>query len=440
MADLSHIAEPLRHLAVPVESLVLDPDNARRHPERNLEVIRASLSRWGQRLPLVVQRDGLIVRAGNGRLMAARAMGWTHVAALVVDEAQADAVEFALVDNQSSLLAEWDDQALAKILRTLDQDARGSIGFSEREFKTLMAGLSPTGVNEDEPPAPAPNPVSRPGDLWILGGHRLLCGDCTDADQVRRLMNGERAALFATDPPYLVGYDGTNHPNSEKDWNAKRNKDWSATYGVAWDDADENPELYDRFVRVAIDQAVTENAPWYCWHASKRQAMLEAVWEKHGAFVHQVILWVKSRPVLTRSWYMWQHEPCFMGWIKGKKPPKLGADVLSNVWQVASGGNATDNGHPTSKPLELFAIPMRQHTAAGDICYEPFSGSGSQLIAAEQLGRRCFAVEISPAYVDVAVRRWQALTGRPAILDQSEISWETTAAERGVHHGDGVPG
>lgn len=227
-------------------------------------------------------------------------------------------------------------------------------------------------------------------------------------------MNGKQAALFATDPPYLVDYDGTNHPQS---FSSGRNKDWSATYGTTWDDADGNSDLYDRFIAAARPH-LRENAPWYCWHASRRQAKLEAVWAKAGAFVHCQIIWAKNRPVLTRTWYMWQHEPCLMGWIKNKKPPRMeDAEKRSTVWEFDTLANTEDRpDHPTPKPVELFAIPIEQHTNVGEICYEPFSGSGTQIIAAEQLRRRCFAMDIQPLYIDVAIRRWEALTGRSALL------------------------
>ena len=161
-------------------------------------------------------------------------------------------------------------------------------------------------------------------------------------------------------------------------------------------------------------EAIEPNAAWYCWHASRRQAMLEAVWEKHGAFVHQQIIWAKDRPILTRSWYMWQHEPCFFGWVRPKKPPRIADDYPPTVWNIPTipAGQTTD--HPTSKPVELFAIPMRQHTKAGDVCYEPFAGSGSQIIAAEQLSRRCYAIEISPVFCDVVVKRYEDFTGQKA--------------------------
>jgi DNA modification methylase len=156
-----------------------------------------------------------------------------------------------------------------------------------------------------------------------------------------------------------------------------------------WDEADDarNNDLYDRFIKAAIAEAIDPHAAWYCWHASRRQRMVDDAWEKNGAFVHQQIIWAKpNRPILTRSWYLWAHEPCFMGWIKGNKPPRESSDYERSVWEI-EGLNADERpDHPTPKPLECFAVPMRQHTKKDGLCYEPFSGSGSQLIAGEQLG------------------------------------------------------
>ncbi len=260
------------------------------------------------------------------------------------------------------------------------------------------------------------------GDLWILGDHRLLCGDSTKREDVRRLMNGERAVLFASDPPYLVDYDGSNHPT--------RNKDWSQSYGVTWDDSSQGAELYDGFISTAVAEAITENAAWYCWHASRRQAMLEACWEKAGAFVHQQIIWVKDRGVLTRSHYLWKHEPCFMGWRRPHRPPKVADETLSSTWPLPSFHRDDRPDHPTPKPLDCFGIPMRQHVPRGGLCYEPFSGSGSQIMAGEANGRRVYAMEISPAYVDVAVERWQTETGRGAVLDGDRRSFAEVRQER----------
>lgn len=161
--------------------------------------------------------------------------------------------------------------------------------------------------------------------------------------------------------------------------------------------------------------------------------MLEAAWTKVGAFVHCQIIWAKNRPVLTRTWYMWQHEPCLMGWIQGKKPGRIDEATLSTVWSIDTIPNGAERpDHPTPKPLEVFAIPMRQHVPAGGICYEPFCGSGTQIIAAEQLGRRCDALEIEPIYIDVAVERWEAMTGKEAVLDGGKKTWQQIRNRRGT--------
>ncbi|MBD3798282.1 MAG: site-specific DNA-methyltransferase, partial [Campylobacterales bacterium] len=305
------------------------------------------------------------------------------------------------------------------------------VGFSDGELDKLLAYVAEDDGEEGRAggslppvtiPEPPRNPASQTGDLWILGDHRLLCGDSTSPADVRRLMNGERAILFATDPPYLVDYDGSNHPT--------RNKDWSASYGTTWDDSSQGAELYDGFIAAAVAEAITEDAAWYCWHASRRQAMLEACWEKAGAFVHQQIIWVKDRGVLTRSHYLWKHEPCFMGWRRPNRPPKVAEQTLPSTWEMPSFAKDERPDHPTPKPLDAFGIPMRQHVARGGLCYEPFSGSGSQIMAGEANGRRVFAMEISPAYIDVAVERWQTETGGDAILDGDGRTFAEVKAER----------
>ena len=303
-------------------------------------------------------------------------------------------------------------------------------GFEGEDLDRLLAALDEGDglAGEDVIPEPPVNPVSRPGDLWLLGDHRLLCGDSTKADDVIRVMNGERAILFATDPPYLVDYDGTNHP-SKQGWPDK-NKDWGKSYGITWDDASQGPELYEGFIKAAIEHAILPNAAWYCWHASRRQAMVEGVWEKFGAFVHQQIVWAKDRGILTRSYYLWQHEPCFFGWLKGNKPPRVSDDYPSTIWNIPTVKVGEKTDHPTSKPIEVFALPMRQHARPGEVCYEPFSGSGSQIIAGETTGRRVFAIEISPQYVDVAVKRWQTATGKQATLDGDGRTFDEIAGER----------
>ena len=260
---------------------------------------------------------------------------------------------------------------------------------------------------EDEIPEPPVVPVTKPGDLWILGEHRLLCGDSTKAEDVARLMDGEKAALLATDPPYLVDYTGGNHPQSWSNQAEVKDKGWDA-----YRDAESSVVFYENFLRAALAQCAPGIAV-YQWFATKRHAIVEQAWERVGLLWHQEVLWVKTHGVLTYSHFLWQSEPAAYGWVEGT-PPRLKPPASeSNVWNVDQKGQQ-DGIHPTQKPTELFSRPISWHTIPGDICLEPFSGSGTQIIAAEQLGRRCFAMEQAPAYCDVAVRRWAALTGRKA--------------------------
>lgn len=177
-------------------------------------------------------------------------------------------------------------------------------------------------------------------------------------------------------------------PAKTKRQEKRKNKSWKSTYAITWDDATTNPDLYDKFCGVAVQIAITKRAAWYCWHASRRQSMVEAVWNKHGAFVHQQIIWVKDRPILTHSLYLWQHEPCFFGWVRPHQPNRVAHDFLPSVWQIPTVPVGQPTEHPTTKPVELFAIPMRQHTRRGDICYEPFCGSGERLQPGGRPARR----------------------------------------------------
>ncbi|ABK45396.1 ParB domain protein nuclease [Magnetococcus marinus MC-1] len=430
----------------PVDRLIPYARNARTHSDAQVAQIAASIVEFGFVNPVLVGDDGVMV-AGHGRVMAARKLGLEAVPVIVLshlNETQRRAL--VISDNQLALNAGWDEEMLRVELAALkEEDFDLQItGFHSEELDRLFAELDADGIGDeggagagdgDVVPEPPVTPVSQTGDLWILGEHRLLCGSSLNPDDVIRLMNGERAILFATDPPYLVDYDGTNHPGSKETRKRESlNKDWSDSYGVTWDDSSQGPELYEGFIRAAIDHAIEPNAAWYCWHASKRQAMLEAVWEKMGAFQHQQIIWNKEKGVLTRSKYLWKHEPCLMGWIKGNMPPKAdGAEFLSTVWDIQGLSGDERPDHPTPKPLDCFAIPMRQHVERGGLCYEPFSGSGSQIMAGEMTGRRVHAMEISPVYVDVAVKRFIRATGKVVYLDGSGgKSFEDVAADRGI--------
>lgn len=406
------------------------------------EKLRRSIDEFGLVEPLVWNRRTGHLVGGHQRFKVLLQQGVTAVDVSVVDLPieREKALNIAL----NKISGGWDQAKLAALLNELtaipDLDVTLT-GFDLPDVHGLIAHhLLATDHDErfdlDAALANAGPAVTQPGDLIILGTdprtqHRLLCGDCTDTHQVRRLMSGERAVLFATDPPYLVDYDGTNHPGKSKAHAERKNKDWSDTYGerFGWDAYEANAELYFKFIAVALAEAIRPDAAWYCWHASRRQSMLEEAWTKHGAFVHEQIIWVKNRGILTRSWYSWQHEPCFFGWLQGHKPPKAeDAPMLSSVWEIPTLANNEERpDHPTPKPLDVFEIPMRQHTRGGEICYEPFAGSGTQIIAAQRLGRRCFATEVSPIYCDLIVRRFIAFAGEQAVSPEIAEKYKVAA-------------
>ena len=416
----------------PVARLKPYERNPRLHSDDQVAKVAASIASYGWTVPLLVTEDGEVI-AGHGRLLAARHLGLTEVPVIRLSHLTPEQVRaYRVADNQLVLAGAWDDELLAAELHALNAAGfdLGLTGFDQEELDRLLAPLDEGDglAGEDVIPEPPVEPGVRPGDLWLLGDHRLLCGDCDQGGR-RDPRHGRPAGdLVRNDPPYLVDYDGTNHP-SKQGWPDK-NKDWSDSYAITWDDASQGPELYEGFIKAAIEHAILPNAAWYCWHASRRQAMVEGVWEKFGAFVHQQIVWAKDRGILTRSYYLWQHEPCFFGWLKGNKPPRVSDDYPSTVWTIPTVKVGEKTEHPTSKPVEVFAIPMRQHTRPGEVCYEPFSGSGSQIIAGETTGRRVYAIEISPQYVDVAVKRWQTATGKYAILDGDGRTFDEIAGER----------
>ncbi len=300
-----------------------DPTNARQHDERNLDAIAASLKQFGHVEPLAVQKSTGKVIGGNGRMEALRRAGETEcdIVEVDVDDTQAAALGIAL--KRTGELAAWDDQALAKLLESLPDDAFAATGFSDEDLSELLDSLAPEVVEEDDVPPVPKEAVARKGDLWVLGNHRLLCGDSTKPADVRRVMDGMRAALCATDPPYLVDYTG-ERPNDS-------GKDWSATYKeVDITDADS----FFRAVFTNILSVPAPHAAIYCWHAHKRQALISRVWEDLSILDHQQIVWVKPTPVFGRVFWHFRDEPCMMGWVKGSPPDHDGDQSANSVWEI----------------------------------------------------------------------------------------------------------
>jgi DNA modification methylase len=433
--DQIRMQDRIRELRrVRASDLLPNPKNWRRHPKAQADALRGLLTEIGY-------ADALLARElPDGRLMLidghlrAETTPDAQVPVLVLDVSAEEADKILLTLDPLAAMAESDAERIKLLLQTVRTDNQA---LEELLRRTAGAQLWSVLHPQAEPPAQIDQAGelqrkwgTRDDQLWRIGEHRLLCGDATKAEDVAMLMGDERAVLFATDPPYAVGYTGGSHPQSWANRGAaNRDKDWSGQYVEAKNADVKNAEeagveLYRGFIGMALKHALVRSAAWYCWHASRRQMMLESTWNEFGAFVHQQIIWVKSRPVLTYSTYLWQHEPCLFGWVKGEKPKTLRSQVgqtvgefPTTVWEVSSSEVETD-AHPTSKPCRLFSLPMEMHTERGDLCYEPFSGSGSQLVAAQQTGRRCYAIEKSAPFVAVALERMAALGLEPELIGE----------------------
>ena len=390
--------------------------NPRLVPEAAITKVAASLREYGWRQPIVVDEQGVVI-AGHTRLLAARHLGLAHVPVHVArDLSPAKVKAYRLADNRSAEETAWNYELLATEigeLTDLDYDI-DVLGFESEEMAAILACPTVGLTDPDEIPEPPAEPLTKPGDLWLLGEHRLLCGDATKAEDVARLMDGRRAALMATDPPYLVDYDGGKHPQSWANGGKvgrDPDKHWDA-----YVDAEHSLAFYRAFLEVAIEHALCPAPAVYQWFAALRAPLVFAAWQAVGLLAHQQLIWAKSRPVLTHSHYLWDYEPCLYGWRKGRQPAlKPPADARA-VWQIDS---RIDDGaagiHPTQKPIETARRPILYHTRPGGLLYEPFCGSGTTIIAAEELGRVCYALELSPAFVDVALTRWQNFTGEEAV-------------------------
>jgi DNA modification methylase len=400
----------------PIDRPIPYARNARVCPESAIDKVAASITEYGFRQPIVVDGDDVII-AGHTRLLAAKRLGLAQVPVHVAsDLSPAQVRAYRLADNRTAEETSWDLELLPLELEglvALEYDL-ASLGFDEAELTGIMAVPNAGLTDPDLVPEPPLEPITRPGDLWQLDRHRLLCGDATSSADVKRLMAGKRASLMATDPPYLVDYDGGHHPATEAN-GGKTGKSYEKEWD-AYKDAEHSVEFYAAFLRAAIDEALVEAPAIYQWFAVTRVECVLAAWREAGLLAHQTLIWRKSRAVLTYSDYLWDYEPFLYGWISGKRPERRPPADARTVWEIES---KIDDGagsvHPTMKPVETIRRPICYHTAPGELIYEPFSGSGTAIIAAEELGRSCYALERSPVFCDVAVKRFEAFSGEAAV-------------------------
>ena len=381
--------------------------NARTHSPAQIDQIAASMREWGWTNPVLVDEKGMII-AGHGRIEAARKLGLPEVPVMVAAGwSEAKKRAYVIADNKLALNAGWDEDLLAAELTDLRELAfdLDLVGFDAAELERLLcSGEAIEG--EDEVPEAPETPVSQAGDLWLLGRHRLLCGDATVKSDVARLLGDVRPHLMVTDPPYGVEYD----PAWRNETGASQTR---RTGKVLNDDRADWREAWALFPG---DVA-------YVWHGALHAGTVADSLVSCGFEIRSQIVWTKERLVLSRGHYHWQHEPCWYAVRKDGSGAWAGDRKQTTVWPIASRDQDAETVHGTQKPVECMRRPMLNNSSPGQVVYEPFSGSGSSLIAAETCGRVCLAIELDPAYVDVAVIRWELLTGETPVLDGSGTSF-----------------
>jgi DNA modification methylase len=436
----------LNVVEIPIDELRPDPANPRRISEDELDALERSLRQFGFVQPVLARREDRTVIGGHQRLVAARRLGLTTVPVTWLDVTVEQARLLGLALNRIS--GSWDDQLLARLIADLqstpDVDLSLS-GFGEDEIGDLLRKLEVREKREhvesfdldDALEEARRAPRTKPGDLWQLGDHRLQCGDATKADDVAHLLDGAQPRLLATDPPYGVSLDGSwrdgvynalgpaektymrvdGHPAGEDATGAPggargrtrghRNTTLSGDTRVDWSEA------------FALVPSLTVG---YVWHAGVHAAEVAQGLERIGFEIVSQVIWDKGLFAIGRSWFQWNHEPCWVVRRKGAKVPFRGSRDQATIWRVPSpkmimGGSTEPRlDHPTQKPLVLFETPIRNHLRPGESLYEPFCGSGTALIAAERTGTRCYAMEIDPIYVEVALARWERFSGQAAVL------------------------
>jgi len=395
----------------PVASLIPYARNARTHSDEQVAQIAASIREFGWTIPVLVDEKGGLI-AGHGRIMAARKLGIAEVPVMVArgwSEAQKRA--YVITDNKLTLNGGWSDDLLKSELEGLRDEGfdLGLTGFSGDELAALFADKTAGLTDPDEVPEAPETPVSVLGDVWILGKHRIVCGDCTDADVVAKALNGVSPHLMVTDPPYGVEYEAgwRNKAMPAKNDPARwRDGAGRATGKVLNDDKADWREAWALFPG---DVA-------YVWHAGNMAHVVAESLLASGFDIRAQIIWGKSQFVIGRGHYHPHHEPCWYAVRKGATGHWNGDRKQSTLWHIEK-PRKSETGHSTQKPVECMQRPIENNSSPGQAVYEPFSGSGTTIIAAEMTGRACHAVELSPAYVDVAVKRWEQFTGQAACLE-----------------------
>lgn len=406
----------------PIEALIPYARNSRTHSDAQVAQIAASIREFGWTNPVLVDGENGII-AGHGRVLAARKLDLTEVPVIELRHmTDAQRRAYVIADNKLAEAAGWDSELLALELGELKADGfdLSLTGFDELELGDLFPTEPKAGLtDDDETPEPPASPVSQAGDIWRLGNHRVMCGDSVSLNDVARLMDGYKADLIVTDPPYNVAYQGGT---SDKLTIQNDSMSGEAFYRFLLD-------AYTAMFSVAKD-----GAGLYVFHADSegmnfRKAMTDA-----GFKLAQCCIWVKQSLVMGRQDYHWQHEPVLYGW-KPTGPHRWYSDrKQTTVWNFDR--PSRNDVHPTMKPVALIEYPITNSSRGGDVVLDLFGGSGSTLIACEKTGRHSRLMELDPRYCDVIVKRWQDFTGQQAHLGESDMTFaDIEAARKGNDHG-----
>jgi DNA modification methylase len=389
--------------------------NARTHSATQVAEIAGSIRAFGFSNPILASEAGDVI-AGHGRLAAARQLGMQEVPVIVLRGlTETQRRQLVLADNRIAMNAGWDLEMLKFELTDLAELAvdLSTLGFSAKELAIAFSGKSDGLTDENELPPLAEKAISVTGDIWCLGLHRIACGDSTDPELVARLLADQAPQLMVTDPPYGVEYD--------PEWRHRRGVNKS-----------------ERRAKIANDERADWSAAWnlfpghiaYVWHGALRSTTVAESLTKGGFSIRAQIIWAKERLVMGQGDYHWQHEPCW--YAVRKKGNWTGDRKQTTLWTISTGGQDAKTKHATQKPVECMRRPILNNTNPGQAVYEPFLGSGTTLIAAQSVGRVCFAIELEPLFVDVAIRRWQAFTGEKAMRLGDGADFEAFASSGGA--------
>jgi len=414
--DLNAVQRPVVMRAL--DALVPYARNARTHSEAQVAQIAASIREFGWTNPVLIDEDGGII-AGHGRVLAARVLGEAQVPCIVLAGlTKAQRRAYVLADNKLALNAGWDDEMLRLELADLKADGFDLTltGFDVADVAGLLDSTSGE-TDPDDVPAVPTKPVTVPGDVWLLGRHRIVCGDSTAVESVDKALAGSKPHLMVTDPPYGVEYDPA--------WRNRATRADGTPIGASAVGTVQNDDRADWREAWALFPGEVA----YVWHGPNQTHEVAASLIESGFELRTHVIWAKSQLVIGRGHYHPQHEPCWYAVKKGGTGHWHGDRKQTTLWSIPK-PQKSETGHGTQKPIECMKRPIENNSKPGDHVYEPFSGSGTTIIACEQTGRVCHAIELSPAYVDVAVKRWQAFTGKPATLEGDGRTFDSIALSR----------